>query len=160
MQRRVDAQDWDGLIIREVDEGRGVFVEKEIRKGTVVCNYGGDFLTKEYAEINLLKHPKKCDYLVELKEISHGERKTFYLNHNNNTRFSFGKLLNHSKLHPNLSIKIFETVQNTLDVIFVARRKILQGEQLLWNYGKAFTGVDDCVSDCSRCKGKKEINKI
>ena len=148
----------------EVEEGRGVFVDKDIiPKGAFVCNYGGEFLTSEYAKKHLLDYPEKCDYLIELSETSNGKQKTFYLNPSKNKGLTFGQLLNHSNLHPNLGFKIFETAQNTLDVIFVAITKIQRGEQLVWDYGKNYTGVNDCVSQCRRCmqreKKRKEKNK-
>ena len=44
----------------------------------------------------------------------------------------------------------------TLDVIFVAKRDIQVDEEIVWDYGKNYTGVNPCVTLCLKCKN---VNK-
>ena len=56
-----------------------------------------------------------------MKDINENGLK-FYLNHDASTE-TFGKYINHSKVHPNLTFKIFIMKDSTLDVIFFAKKK-------------------------------------
>ena len=38
--------------------------------------------------------------------------------------------------------------EGELDVLFYSLRKINVGKQLLWDYGKKFDGVSNCIKDC------------
>lgn len=155
-ESRLANQDWKGLEIRAVKEGKGVFACDNFKKNEVVCNYGGKFLDEQYAKKYLLPFEEKCNYLLEFNEQIDGCRTKFYLNHDASTQ-SFGKYINHSKLHPNLDIKIYSTKDKKLDVIFRTTKKISKGTQLVWNYGKNFSGVKDCVDTCLICQ--KRISK-
>ena len=144
-------QSWPGLEIRNCAEGRGVFAIKEFKKNSPVCNYGGVFLQEEYVKDNLIEDDEKNSYLLELRENYYDVWATLYLNHDKSTH-TFGKYINHSKLHPNLTYKIYITKDDKPDVIFFANAKIDRGSELLWNYGNNFSGVKDCVKSCQKCK--------
>ena len=150
LENKIINQDWKGLQIKAVEEGRGVFACKDFKKNEPICNYGGIFMNHDCAKKNFLPYDEKCDYLLEINQKFEGEYTKFYLNHDNSTE-TFGKYLNHSKIHPNLSFKIYSTKNNKLDVIFIAKKKILAGSQLLWDYGKSYSGVNACVKSCSKC---------
>ena len=47
---------------------------------------------------------------------------------------------------------IYATGKNKLDVIFVAKRDITVDEEIVWDYGKNYTGVNACVTSCFKCK--------
>ena len=147
----MENQAWTGLEIRKVEEGNGVFACVDFKKNDVICNYGGKFLHEKYVKKYLLPFEEKCDYLLELDD-------NCYLNHDSSTS-TFGKYINHSKLHPNLNAKIYSTKDSKLDVIFRAKKKIAKGSQLLWNYGKQFSGVKDCVKSCHLCQKKSKSQK-
>lgn len=150
------SQSWTGAEIRSVAEGKGIFSTKEFEKNEVVCNYGGKFLSEEYATQHLLPFEEKCNYLIEIQENVNGKLVKFFLNHDESTE-SIGKYLNHSKLHANLRIRIFATKDNKLDVLFLAKKKICSDVQLLWDYGKSFMGVEDCVKSCQICRKKSGV---
>jgi SET domain-containing protein len=135
-------QDWKNMkIVGNRPEGRGVLAKKDIKTGTIVCNYGGTVLTKEQA--NLVEDR---DYLMEMQCT-----KFFFLYHSKeSSNFSFGKYINHSALHPNLSPKIFQW-DSRKDVIFVAKHDILSGQELCYNYGQCFKGVANCIASCGTC---------
>ena len=71
-----------------------------------------------------------------------------YLNCNPTGSQTYGQLLNHSSLHPNAITKIYATGKNKLDVIFVAKHDITVDEEIVWGYGKKYTGVNPCVTSC------------
>ena len=112
------------------------------------------FLTSQYCDKYLLPFDEKCDFLLEMKENSNGILKSFYLNHDQTTKFTFGKYLNHSVLHPNLECRTFAVDDDALDVLFITTKKVKENDQLVWNYGPKYTGVGSCVSSCSLCKTK------
>ena len=146
-------QAWPWIeIANDLQEGKGVIAKQDIQKQHVVCNYGGDVFNENHAKKNLLCNPKICDYLFEFKIRQNGKNKLMYRNHDNNSPFSFGKFLNHSKKHPNLICKLFVTSSGEPDILFITKVKIQKGEQLVWDYGAKYAGVKDCVSNCSKCK--------
>ena len=131
-------------------EGKGVVAKKVIKPNTSVCNYGGHFIQHKYAEKHLLPFEKKCDYLLEIRENYRGEYKKFYLNHDSDSSETFGKYLNHSQIHPNVAQRIYSDGEK-LEIIFVTTRQVDVVEQLVWNYGSQYKGVDQCVENCPRC---------
>lgn len=156
---RCQLQTWEDVQVKSgLKEGRGVVANKVIEKGTAVCNYGGHFLEREYAEKYLLPFEEKCEYLLEMKENFRGKYKFFYLNHDDHSKETFGKYLNHSKKHPNVAIRIYAD-DKKLDVIFVTSRKVKVNEQLVWNYGTQYKGVGECVESCEKCRSRS-LNKI
>ena len=84
----------------------------------------------------LLKYVKKTNDGV----------KHIYLNCHLKGSKTYGQLLNHSSLHPNAVTKIYATGKNRLDVIFVAKCDIRVDEEIVWDYGKNYTGVNPCVT--------------
>lgn len=150
-------QEWPGLSVQTTAEGKGVFAAQNFKKGTVICNYGGLEVSEEYAESKLLPFEKKCNYLVEMNEKHRGIYKKFFLNHNIESEkrvgWTYGKFLNHSKVHPNLEFRVVVTGKDKLDVLFLAKHNICINDQLLWDYGKNYSGVNACVESCKKCKG-------
>ena len=54
-------------------------------------------------------------------------------------------------IHAYIGTKVFVIDEGEMGVLFYSLRKIKVGEQLLWDYGKNFDGVSNCVKDCFRC---------
>ena len=81
--RKCRNQDWSGLQIWSgLVEGNGVFAQEHFVRNTPLCNYGGVQLTSNYAEKHLLPFEDKCDYVLELHEITDNGIKHIYLNCN------------------------------------------------------------------------------
>ncbi len=142
-----------GLEIREVAEGRGVFATQDFTKGQLVCNYGGILLDEDYVKNQLIDDDEKNKYLVEMTEKKCDDWVTLYLNHDETTS-SMGKFINHSRIHANITYRVYVRKNLDLDVVFFAKCAISEGTELLWNYGNKFGGVNDCVQSCVKCKKK------
>ena len=69
---------------------------------------------------------------------------------------TFGKFINHSSIHANIGKKVFVIGEGDVDVLFYSLRKI-KVEQLLWDYGKNFDGVSNCVKDCFQCLKQSKL---
>ena len=150
-------QDWDRLEIRSgLKEGYGVFAKRVFSKGEYLCNYGGLMVSKVYAKQNLLPYDEKCNYLVELQEETCHELDTFYINYNSSKQKTCGQLINHPSQHPNATMWTYTVSINVLDLMFSANRTINPGEQITWNYGKEYSGVNLCVESCQKCKQGKD----
>lgn len=146
-------QNWSGLEVKDgLKEGRGVFSKKVFKKNEVICNYGGTFLNRAYVEKNVLPFDDKCKFLLEIKDLFKGKREFFYLNHDDNSCATFGKLFNHSQIHPNLNLRVFVTKETKLEVIFCAKCTIKCGDELVWDYGNSYEGLRVCVESCRKCR--------
>ena len=128
----------DGLI-----EGSGIFTTKAIPTGQIVCNYGGELLSK--VEGLKLEEIDLSDYLIELKI----RDETFF--YNNPTCIGYGGYLNHSKRHPNIYPKLYLTMNGRPEIMFIMKHKMPAGIQLVWDYGHAYKGVEQCVASCTKC---------
>ena len=56
----------------------------------------------------------------------------FFINFDLGKDKTFGQLLNHSSVHPNVEPKIYLSEWNKLDILFRAKRKIEEGEEIVW----------------------------
>jgi hypothetical protein len=133
-------------VVEGLKEGKGVKATEDIPSGSKVCNYGGNLLNESEGN-QLMECRNNCDYLLEFSM----NRKTFFFNHTEESNFTFGKYVNHSSKHPNVYGKVYLGSLGQPEVIFLAKRKIRQGEELCFNYGKFFQGVSTCVSSCRKC---------
>ena len=146
-------QDWCAIEIKSgLKEGRGVFAKKCIKKNTPLCNYGGVQVSQSYAEKYLLPDDEKCNYLVELLERTSCGMELFYMNCDSKRDKTYGQLINHSSLHPNAILRTYVTEKGKLEIIFCSQRDIKTGEEILWDYGKSYNGVEPCVESCMKCK--------
>ena len=57
-------------------------------------------------------------------------------------------------------MKIYATGKNKLDVIIVAKRDITVDEEIVWDYGKNYTGVNSCVTSCFKCKNVEKKRSL
>ena len=150
-------QSWGGVkVVPGLAEGRGVFSTKNFSRGSFICNYGGLNVPESYAEKHMLPYDDECDYLVELREKTcDGAFVKVFVNFDPGKDKTFGQLLNHSSVHPNVEPKIYLFKWNKLDILFRAKRKIEEGEEIVWDYGSNFSGVNKCVSSCIKCLKKR-----
>ena len=66
---------------------------------------------------------------------------------------SYGRLINHSKRHPNVKPVPHKERGNFKTILFLAMADIDAGEELLFNYGEMYhAGIFDCVEGCSKCR--------
>ena len=150
-------QDWSSLQIRSgLMEGNGIFVREHFVKNTPLCSYRGVQVTSNYAEKYLLPFEDKCDCVLKIYETTDDGIKHIYLNCHLTGSKTYGQLLNHSSLHPNAITKIYATGKNKLDITFVAKCDIRVDEEIVWDYGKNYTGVNLCVTSCFKCKSVKK----
>ena len=126
---------------------------------TDIHHDSNDLSTKESERtVNMQTAPESStetgihnDYVLELCEMTDNGIKHIYLNCNPTGSKTYGQLLNHSSLHPNAVMKIYATGKNKLDVVFVAKHDITVDEEIVWDYGKNYTGVNPCVTSCFKC---------
>ena len=109
-------------------------------------------MSRSYAEKYLLPHDEKCNYLVELLERTSCGMELFYMNCDSKRDKTYGQLINHSSLHPNAIPRTYVTEKGKLEIIFCSQRDIKSGEEILWDYGKNYNGVEPCVESCTKCK--------
>ena len=153
----ITSQEWPYVEVRDgLKEGRGVFAKVNINKNKVVCNYRGLILSAKEASKTLLNEPSKCDYLLEMNKNINRQTVKFYKNHDVMTDNIIGKYINHSKIHPNLKCRLFVMSKGVIDVLFITIRNIVAGEQLIWDYGNSYDGVQNCVEDCPKCQSLKK----
>jgi histone-lysine N-methyltransferase SETD8 len=145
-----DDQSWGGLeIVEDLAEGRGVFLTRDADKDEVLCNYGGILLSYK---VGLEMYDQK-DFGNYLIQFYFHEKKFFFL-HSEDTKDTYGKLINHSKLHPNCVPRVF-TKEGQPSIIFLALRPITAGEELVYDYGRDYEGVFPCTTSCIKCKSGK-----
>ena len=150
------SQKWEAIkVVSGLKEGRGIFACRNIKKGEFICNYGGKNVTKSYADRKIMPFNKRCEYLIELEEYTLEGRILVYMDSDKKKEKTFGQLINHSALHPNAEPKVYSSKWNELDIVFISKRNIAKNEQILWDYGKNYSGVNDCVESCFRCEAKK-----
>ncbi|KAK6767357.1 hypothetical protein RB195_026561 [Necator americanus] len=153
MRRRQEqpVQDFTWLQIREIPGigGRGVFAKVPIPKDAVVCDYRGLVLEEKEANALMDRMGKEERehveaYLVQYtgRVAGHHFRHVIFGHHPTyKGTVVIGRLVNHTRLHPNLTLRDLTTmvggkVQSM--IYFKAMRDIRAGEQLLWNYGKEY----------------------
>ena len=65
---------------------------------------------------NVLPFDDECNYLVELREKTLNGFVKIFINFEPGKDKTFGQLLNHSSLHPNVEPKIYLSEWNKLDI--------------------------------------------
>ena len=109
-------------------------------------------MSRSYAEKYLLPDDEKCNYLVELLERTSCGMELFYMNCDSKRDKTYGQLINHSSLHPKAIPRTSVTEKGKLEIIFCSQCDIKTGEDILWDYGKNYNGVEPCVESCMKCK--------
>jgi histone-lysine N-methyltransferase SETD8 len=116
------------------DAGRGVFSKIKFREGDIVCEYEGELIGKKELERRQKmynKNPEKYgSYVFEFcagNKIMAIDATTAYR--------TFGRLINHSAKYMNVKPVKFR-MRTGWGIQFVALRDIVDGEQLLYEYGE------------------------
>lgn len=119
--------------------GLGIFAEQDLPKGACLYEYVGPQLTKEQEE------KSKSKYLFEINA-----RKTI----DGTVRWNTARYINHS-CRPNCEPNIYKA-----RVYIHTKRKIKAGEELNYDYGKAY--FDQFLKDicaCPKCTEKKAAKR-
>lgn len=170
--KRIENQDWPNLIVGEVSgRGRVVRATQVIGQGVYVCNFDGLLLEPDDCSVFLEKaqaHSNdpdlgRTEYCMTFKFDGRKYGKpsgTWMINANNEPESvglkpSFGRLISHCRRHPNLRL-VQRTMVGEPYVLLQSIRKILPGEELMYDYGDRATGLEDfmkaknCI--CSKCE--------
>jgi SET domain-containing protein len=123
------------LVVRRSRTGLGLYAESEIPKGACVIEYVGPQITAEQ------EAKSRSKYLFEINA-----RKTI----DGAPRWNTARYINHS-CRPNCEPNIYKG-----RVFIHARRRIKQGEELAYNYGKNyFNEYLKGICACPKCKPVK-----
>ena len=123
-----------GLEIKQFEaKGRGIITKEAFEKGDVVLEYVGELID--------LKEAKKRELVYDINNLKVGYMyffryfdKTYCIDASVET-CRFGRLINHSRLNPNLKPKIV-TVSAYPRLIFIAKHDIVPGTELLYDYAE------------------------
>ena len=126
----------DGLPLKSKyfnGKGYGVVATEKIAKGSFVCEYVGELLSREEADEREKEYTAKGE--VDTSYMYYfwsGERKYCVDATVDNGRF--GRLINHSKLSPNLTARKL-IVNNVPRLFFIAKCDIRKRDELQYPYG-------------------------
>ena len=169
--QHIENQDWPNLIIGQVaDRGRVVRATKIIEKGIYVCNFDGVVLEPdackaflENAEVHS-DNPSlgRTEYCMIFKFDGRKYGKPcgkWMINANDEPeevglKISFGRLISHCRRHPNLKL-VHLTIKGNPYVLLETTKKILPGEELMYDYGDRSCGLEDFMKHknciCFKC---------
>jgi hypothetical protein len=104
---RITSQDWSGLaFMPTVDMGRGVMATRFFRSGSVVCDYHGPVLKRDQAEsLRKSMSAAESNYMYFFKYDSQRlciDAATVPCVCHPRIPTTFGRMVNHSGVHPNL----------------------------------------------------------
>ena len=129
----VDNDNGLSLEIRDIPEkGRGIFATQDFSKGDFIVEYAGDLINLKEAK------EREGEYSMDLSKGCY----MYYFKANNKqycidaTKETgrLGRLVNHSRLAPNLQTKVV-LFRETPRLILIAKRDVKAGEELLYDYG-------------------------
>ena len=171
--QHIENQDWPNLIIGQVaGRGRVVRATKIIEKGVYVCNFDGLVLEPDACK-DFLEHAEshsddqelgRTEYCMIFKFDGRQYGKPcgkWMINANNEPeaiglKNSFGRLISHCRKHPNLKL-VHLAIKGTPYVLLESTKRIVPGEELMYDYGDRATGLEDfmkhknciCIKCCS-----------
>ncbi len=123
-----------GLGVRDFPEkGRGVVAERVFARGEFVVEYAGDLIDVCEAK------QRESDYSMDLSTGCY----MYYFKHKGkqycidatSETGRLGRLVNHSRLTPNLQTKVVTHRDGRPRLILVARKEVAAEEELLYDYG-------------------------
>lgn len=128
------------------EKGFGVFAREKIKKDEFVCEYIGQIIHKDDAQIkiktNLIK--KKPNYVLQVRENYEKMTINTFIDAEENGNVS--RFLNHS-CDPNLYFDIIRVSHFIPQVAFFALRDIEQGEELTFSYNDSELNNNDSVKN-------------
>jgi len=126
------------LEIRQTtDKGRGIFTLDGFKKGDIILEYCGQLVSEKeglrrekQAETDTSTSANMVSYLYFFK----AQNKSWCLDATEETG-RLGRLINHSKLHPNVKPKVV-IYNGSPRIIFISTCDIPKGQELLYDYGE------------------------
>jgi SET domain-containing protein len=116
-----DIKRYPKIIVKKSNTGKGIFALEEIKKGTKILQYIGNRLTTEEAD----RKPNRYIFEIDDKWSIDGS-----------PMWNTARYFNHS-CKGNA-----ESIMEGDDRIFIAaKKKILPGEEITFNYGKEYTNM-------------------
>lgn len=158
-------QRWPNLIVKSDlgERGRGVFMTIDRCTGEYLCDYKGEWRNHQ-DHLQLMENLKKSDpknhrlvesYCMDVP-VASGKKPVYSIDAHRDDG-SFGRLINHSKKHPNVysQLRTYKDEEGNCRFIVVFRpcHKIKKGEELLWDY-RNFSGAswfDKCPCTRAEC---------
>ena len=159
IEEKCKSQKWPDVYKQDhLKENSGLFSATAIKKGSLVCNYGGELLTKSEGDKLAKDGTTRSMYLISFKN---GLKDTEMYYDNFHHLSNFGRFINHSKIHANLRAVVFYWKDdNRPELMMKAITDIQPDQQLLFNYGGEFYTTRDCVQSCAQCslEGLNQFN--
>jgi len=117
--------------------GQGMFALRNISKGETILVWGGEYVSKEIADLAKKEHKLVMQWDENIFSIEDkGSDKAYYINHS---------------CKPNVWMEDFHTL--------VAKEDIIIGEELtadyaMWEADESYVSKWDCLCSTSHCRGK------
>ena len=143
MIQSISDQKWDKCLIRNTGDphiGKGIFAKQAIPKGEVICDYHGDLISHKEGMRRYNSYPSDVNHYMMFFELN-GTKYCIDGNincscHNFSKDKIKGRLINHSKTHPNVICKP-KLLDNVPRVFLHAKVDIELGDELKFDYGVA-----------------------
>ncbi|GAA48712.1 histone-lysine N-methyltransferase SETD8 [Clonorchis sinensis] len=119
------------IIVTE-EKGRGIVATRVFQEGEFVVEYAGDLIPEKIAkkrEMEYKRDPSIGSYMFYF--VHNGQR---YCVDATQETPRLGRLINHSRLHPNCHVKVIP-LDGIPRLVLFAKQMILPGEELLYDYG-------------------------
>ena len=126
-----------GLEVAEIPgKGRGIKATRNFKKGEWLVEYAGEVITRETADSRDRQYEEEGKGMY-LLDFTVGLSSTWYCIDATPESGRFGRLINHDRNSPNSKLpKSAVMVENKPRVILEATRDILEGEEILYDYGE------------------------
>lgn len=146
----------DHLIIKKFnDKGFGLESLKYIPKGTFICEYAGEILTKQEAQKRDLENQEfgKMNYIFCLNEIKLKSNEKIQTFIDPSVKGNIGRYLNHS-CEPNCDIISVRCSSVIPKLAIFSNRDIKAQEELTFSYGEVQNGETKkpCLCGAESCK--------
>lgn len=150
----------DDLVIKKIDKkGYGLITTKFLNKGSFICEYAGEVLTKTEANKRDAENLKlkKNNYIFCLNEINESDDKNIIQTFVDPSRKgNIGRYLNHS-CDPNCSVISVRCNYFIPKIAIFANREIEAYEELSFSYGNKVQSLNDSNKKCF-CGSKNCMN--
>ena len=127
------------------DKGRGVFALDTFKKGDILLEYCGELIPEKEGlrreQLALKDQPPTSTNMLSYLYFFKAQNKSWCLDATEETNRK-GRLINHSKLHPNIKPKVV-IQKGTPRIVFIATCDIHKGHELLFDYGERRRDVID-----------------